>query len=428
MDIFLTKSTMPIIGWIADILGYVISGIYWCLEQIGIPNIGIAIILFTFVMYLLMTPLQIKQQKFSKLNSIMMPEIQKVQQKYKGKKDQKSMEKMQEETQAIYQKYGVSPTGSCGQMLITLPVMFALYQVIYHIPGYISSVREVFTGLVTKITSIPNFTEILQTFIDENKITTTKLAVENGIASTNSIIDMLYNLTTNQWEAIAHVGDFSGFTNIINTTKESITNVNMFLGLNISDTPFILIKDGFSSGQWLLVIGAILIPVLAWLTQWLNYKLMPQPATAANGDAPSAMDASMKSMNTVMPIMSAFFCVTFPVGIGIYWIAGAVFRSIQQLIINRHMTKIDMDDLIKKNQEKAQKKREKKGLPPQKITQQATQNVRRINEPVSAAYAEEREEAVRKATEYYNSGNVKPNSIASKANMVKQFDEKNRKK
>ena len=273
---------------------------------------------------------------------------------------------MQEETQAIYQKYGVSPTGSCGQMLITLPVMFALYQVIYHIPGYISSVREVFTGLVTKITSIPNFTEILQTFIDENKITTTKLAVENGVASTNSIIDMLYNLTTNQWEAIAHVGDFSGFTNIINTTKESITNVNMFLGLNISDTPFILIKDGFSSGQWLLVIGAILIPVLAWLTQWLNYKLMPQPATAANGDAPSAMDASMKSMNTVMPIMSAFFCVTFPVGIGIYWIAGAVFRSIQQLIINRHMTKIDMDDLIKKNQEKAQKKREKKGLPPQK--------------------------------------------------------------
>ena len=272
LDIFLTKSTMPIIGWIADILGYVISGIYWCLEQIGIPNIGIAIILFTFVMYLLMTPLQIKQQKFSKLNSIMMPEIQKVQQKYKGKKDQKSMEKMQEETQAIYQKYGVSPTGSCGQMLITLPVMFALYQVIYHIPGYISSVREVFTGLVTKITSIPNFTEILQTFIDENKITTTKLAVENGVASTNSIIDMLYNLTTNQWEAIAHVGDFSGFTNIINTTKESITNVNMFLGLNISDTPFILIKDGFSSGQWLLVIGAILIPVLAWLTQWLNYS------------------------------------------------------------------------------------------------------------------------------------------------------------
>lgn len=428
MNIFLTKSSMPVIGWIADILGYVISGIYWCLEKIGLPNIGLAIILYTFVMYLLMTPLQIKQQKFSKMNSIMMPEIKKIQDKYKNKKDQRSMAKMQEETQAIYQKYGVSPTGSCVQMFIILPVMLALYQVIYHIPGYISSVRTVFEGLVDKIAAVPNFTEILQKFAESNNITRTAVIVENGVATHNSVIDMLYNLTTNQWHALAEVADFSKFSDAIETTQKSITNINMFCGLNISDTPFVLIKDGLASHNYLIIIGAILIPVLAWFTQWLNYKLMPQAMMSGNGEEPSAMESSMKSMNTVMPLMSAFFCVTFPVGIGIYWIAGAVFRSFQQILINNHMKKIDIDELIRKNQEKAKKKREKEGLPPNKITQQATQNAKRINELGKGVSDEEKEKAIKKAAEYYNSGSVKAGSIASKANMVRQFEEKNKKK
>ena len=428
MNIFLTKSTMPVIGWIAEILGYVISGIYWCLEKIGLPNIGLAIILYTFVMYLLMTPLQVKQQKFSKMNSIMMPEIRKIQDKYKNKKDQASAAKMQQETQAVYEKYGVSPTGSCVQMFIILPVMLALYQVIYKIPGYITSVRSVFEGLVDKIASVPNFTEILQKFCETNNITRTAVMVENGVATDNSVIDMLYNLTTGQWHALAEIADFSKFSDAIENTRQSVESINMFCGMNISDTPFVLIRDGWAAQNYLIIIGAILIPVLAWFTQWLNYKLMPQAMSSGNGEETSAVESSMKSMNTVMPLMSAFFCVTFPVGIGIYWIAGAVFRCFQQLLINRHMQKIDIDELIRQNQEKAKKKREKQGLPPNKITQQASQNVKRINEPGRGVPDEKKEEAIRKATEYYNSGNLKAGSIASKANMVRQFDEKNKKK
>ena len=78
------------------------------------------------------------------------------------------------------------------------------------------------------------------------------------------------------------------------------------------------------------------------------------------------MENSMKTMNTVMPVFSAFMCLSFSIGIGIYWIAGALVRSVQQVIINRHMSSIDMDEVIRKNQEKAAKKREKAGLPPQK--------------------------------------------------------------
>lgn len=169
----------------------------------------------------------------------------------------------------------------------------------------------------------------------------------------------------------------------------------------------------------MLVIGAVLIPFLAWFTQWLNYKLMPQAAASSENGAANSMESTMKTMNTTMPIMSAFFCLTLPVGMGIYWIAGAVIRSIQMLVINKHMASMDMDQLVKKNMEKAQKKREKQGLPPQKITNQAHQNARKIH---TANIQAEQKDSVSAPKNY------KPGSLASKANMVKQFDEKNKKK
>ncbi len=93
-----------------------------------------------------------------------------------------------------------------------------------------------------------------------------------------------------------------------------------------------------------LAIAALLIPILAWATQVLNYKLMPQAATQLLTEMIQAMQASMKTMNMVMPLMSAVFCFTFPVGLGIYWIASAVVRSVQQLFINRHLDKMDIID------------------------------------------------------------------------------------
>lgn len=84
----------------------------------------------------------------------------------------------------------------------------------------------------------------------------------------------------------------------------------------------------------------------------------------------------MKTMNMVMPLMSAFFCFTFPVGLGIYWIFSAIVRSVQQVLINRHLNKMDIEVLINENMKKIEEKRAKAGLPPQKITNQAHQNVK----------------------------------------------------
>ena len=121
--ILLTKSSVPIIGQVASIMGWIMDGIYRVLDLVGIQNLGLCIIIFSIIIYALMTPLQVKQQKFSKLSSVMQPELQKIQKKYKDKKDQASVQKMQEETQLVYQKYGVSPTGSCVQLLIQFPVL-----------------------------------------------------------------------------------------------------------------------------------------------------------------------------------------------------------------------------------------------------------------------------------------------------------------
>ena len=177
--ILATKSSTPIIGQLATVMGWIMDGIYRLLNIFGIQNIGICIVIFSILIYALMTPLQIKQQKFSKLSAIMQPELQKIQKKYKGKNnDTAAMQKMQEETQAVYQKYGVSPTGSCVQLAIQFPILMALYQVIYKIPAYVGSVRDILASAVTSITGVNGYTDILQQFITDNKMTRVQLIME----------------------------------------------------------------------------------------------------------------------------------------------------------------------------------------------------------------------------------------------------------
>lgn len=418
MNILLTKSTMPIIKYVALILGYLMDGIYKVLDVLHIPNIGLAIILFTLIIYILMLPLQIKQQKFSKMNSVMTPELNKIRDKYKGKNDQASMEKMNAETQAIYAKYGVSPTGSCAQLLVQMPILFALYQVIYKIPGYIGSIKEIFEGLTTQITSISGYTDIIKEFVSANKISTLQMTYDQAGAMTNdSVVDFLYKLSPSQWESLKNVDAFKGMDSVIQSTSDAIAHVNTFLGMNISDTPMSLITSSFKSGSWLLLIAAILIPVLAYATQLFNYKLMPQPDMGNDSTA-----ATMKSMNLMMPLMSAFFCLTLPVGIGIYWIAGAVIRTLEQIFINRHLANMDMDEMIRKNKEAAEKKLEKKK---ETSASQVSANIHRNTKSISSVAKNVKssdEDAVERASKNYKEG-----SIAAKANMVSRLNEKKKK-
>lgn len=429
--ILATKSSTPIIGQISVVMGWIMNGIYKVLDGLfGIQNLGLCIIIFSILIYLFMTPLQIKQQKFSKLTSVMSPELQKIQKKYQGKKDQASMQKMQEETSAVYQKYGVSPTGSCVQLLIQLPILWSLWDVIQNIPAYVGSVKNLFDGLATQIIGVSGYTKLIQDFITDNKMTRVRVIMENEKVTSDSIINFLYALSPEQWEKLGDMNQFKGFSDLIDKTAGSIQSMQTFGVLNIAEQPWNAIQNGIAQGTIIVCIAAIMIPLLSWATQMLNLKLMPQAAAQNTGDnANNSMANSMKTMNTVMPIMSAVFCFTFPVGLGIYWISSAVVRSIQQILINRHLNKIDIDELVSQNMKKMEKKREKAGLPPQKITNQAHQSVKNINRIEKGNSGTDESERTKKVEESYRrASEAKPGSITAKANMVRDFNERNKKK
>ena len=442
VNILLTQNSGAILRPVAKLLGMLMNLIFDVLDKIGIPNTGLAIILFTLVIYLCLMPLTVKQQKFSKLSAKMNPELQAIQAKYKNKKDNESMMKMNEETKAIYAKYGTSPTGSCLQLIIQMPILFALYRVIDNMPAYVTKIKDAFMIFVPSFIKEPGSLDFIQN--KDNFANATRFAKQftnelfvNGDTEyiQNTVIDVLNKASTAEWNNIYASGNFESLKNLITNAGagalDLIEKYNNFLGINVANSPSYYVM-GFFKGQGaeftlLLAIGAIMFPVLAAVTQWLNVKLMPQADTGNNSD-PNAntMASSMKTMNMMMPIMSAVFCFTLPTGMGLYWIAGAVIRSIQQVVINKHLDKTDIDELIKKNIEKENAKREKQGLPAQTVTNYAKMNTKSVTDTKKTMSSEEKEAAIKRSTEYYNKG-AKPGSIAAKANMVKQYNEKNNK-
>ena len=427
--ILLTQYSGAILGPICKyILGPIMNVIFKLLDVIRIPNVGIAIILFTIVIYLCLTPLTFKQQKFSKLQTRMSPELQAIQAKYKNKKDQASMTMMQQETQAVYAKYGVSPTGSCVQLLIQMPILFALYRVIYSIPAYVQQVKDAYFPFVDKLVAEAGSAEFIQNFTNANmfaKQFTNENFINNvGSYVSNTYIDVLNRASTADWLSLKV--EYPNLIQDIDNTLNLLNKYNNFLGINIGNSPWDTMKTAFASHSYLILIGALLIPVLAAVTQWINTKLIPTQQSTGNDQA-DQMANSMKTMNTLMPLMSAWFCFTLPAGMGIYWITGAVVRSIQQVITNKYIDKLDFDEIIEKNKEKAAKKMEKQGQRLEKMQEYASISTRNIDINKTSGMSEkEREEALRAAEERYR--NSKPGSMASKANLVRDYNEKNSRK
>ena len=432
IEIILTQYTGKFIGPVAKLLGYLMNWIYMFLDLLNIQNIGLCIILFTLVIYLCLLPLTIKQQKSSKLQQRLQPELQEIQKKYKNKKDQASMMAMNEETQALYQKYGISMTGSCVQLIIQMPILFALYRVIYNIPAYVHGVKEQFTPVVDGIMGLKDYQDTLTNFVSDIGFRGASLNFTGTPEqAANSIIDVLYKMPTSAWGTLRET--FSDLGGVIDTLEANLNHLNNFLGINIANSPMEIIRTGWSAGQYLIVFGAILVPVLSAVTQWLNYKLMPTAAATSNKDngASDTMAGSMKMMNTMMPLMSFVMVFSLPVGMGIYWIAGAVIRSIQQVVINKHIENLDLDKVIAKNQEKAKKKRAKKGIPENQISSAARMNTRSLKDKASISNAGT-DNTKKNKKENYNtpvnySKDAKPGSLAAKANMVKEFNERNNK-
>jgi len=393
---------------IAQVLGYIFNLLFEALSFLHIGNVAIAIILFTIIVKLCMLPLSIKQQKLAKLNSVMSPEIKAINEKYKDKKnDQNAMMKMQEETKAVYEKYGVSQMGGCVQMLIQMPILLALYQVFRFIPLYITQLKNLFTAFLTDnggIMSASGYTDTMKQFgenIDWSNV--------------NTAITEINKFSTENWDALRDA--FPALSDIIANSHASLEQMNTFLGINMSQEP------GFG------LTLAFLIPVLSGLSQFISVKVA-QGNTPVDDDNPMA--ASMRMTTYIFPLMSAFIAISVPAGLGLYWIATSVIQTIITVFINRYYDKLGAETIVKKNVEKRNKKRAKKGLPPETIAKNATVSTKNVNREKAVksleqikAENEKKVKEIKESAQYYKT--AKPGSLAEKAGMVAKYNEKSSK-
>ncbi len=414
MGILLTQRPGLIIGNIAKLFGFIMDLIYKALNSIGIENIGLTIVIFTVIIYMLMLPLTIKQQKFTRISAVMNPEIQKIQKKYEGKRDQVSMTKMQEETNLVYQKYGTSPTGGCVSSLIQLPFLFALWPVVQNIPAYVGKVKDAYMPLVDKIMASNGYQAIMEEIGSAKPIMISPEKYDYTVS--NTIVDVLYKFQESTWDVL--VTKFPDLANLIENTEATVKNYNYFLGLNIAETPSSMISGAFKTMSIGIIIVAILIPALAGFTQWLNMKLMTSKQQR-NQKEENTMVTQMNQTMKFMPLMSVVLCFSMPVGLGIYWITSAVVRTIQQVVINKSLDKKPIEELVKENLEKAAKKNaNKKAVDSKTVSSMAQKTTKKIEEPKRKTTSTNNVDSYKQ--------NAKPGSLASKANMVSDYNRNNK--
>ena len=365
-----TAADWPIVGQIAWGFGKLMDAIYNFLNLFGIQNIGICIILFTIIIYTLMIPLTIKQQKFSKMQSVMMPEIQKLQKKYAGKRDLASMLKMQE---------------------------------------------EIYMPVVNQIMATDGYQKILEKIGNAAPVYMPANAYD--YTDPNILVRVLYKFQDSTWNTL--VDKMPSLETVVDKTTATMGHLNTFLGINIGEQPLTMLMDALKDFSIVGIILAVIIPIMAGLTQFISVKLMQQQQTTTI-DPDNPMARSMNSMNYIMPLFSVFMGFTLPAGLGLYWAISAIVRCVQQMAINKYLSKKSVEEMIEEQRKKAAKKREKKGAPAKEINRMATKSTRNVTEQKTSVSSKEKEEKIQQAKE--NIKNAKPGSLASKANMVSRYN------
>lgn len=266
-------------------IGYLLGWIYNL-----IPNYGWALIVFTLVVKLLLLPLGLKQQKSMTKMQAMQPKITALQEKYKN-----DQQKLSQETMKLYKEYGVSPMGGCLPMLIQLPILFALYRVLYRPLTYMLHMTDKAIG-----------------------------ALGNQF-----VIDM---------------SNKNPMAQIQIAEKASLIDFDFF-GLNLSANP--------NAQGWFTI--AMIIPVLAAVTTYFSSKITmlmnknkkeekkeDKPKRILSPDQkdtkPNANEMG-QTMTWMMPIFTLWITATFPAALGIYWVASNVFSIGQTMLLNGHFAK-----------------------------------------------------------------------------------------
>lgn len=412
---FLTQQGGFIVRPIAKLLGFILELIYNGLSRIGIINIGVAIILFTLVIKLCLTPMMIKSSKSSKVMNYIQPELNKIAKKYKGKRDQESLLAQQQETRKVQEKYGVSMTAGCLPALIQFPIIIALYNVIRNVPAYVDKIYNLYNPIATRIFENPDAIQKLEEFKNTENVLK---AVTLDAANKDTIIDVLAKFQASTWDSFKELfGNQGVIVDAINQNVPEINKIYNFFGINLTSVP------GFA------LTVALIIPIASLVFQFLSMHATPQQP--ASDPTQQATMKSMKMMMNVMPIMSFFVCVSVPAGVGLYWATGSFVSFLTAIIINAYFKNCDMEKVIAKSMEKAAKKQEKRAKKGKKSfmerMQEAAYGTQDAPAKVNSSAATASLKSYSSSTMKNSNGDVryKQGSLAAKANVMQRYNDNN---
>ena len=358
---------------------------------------GVALILFTLVIKLIMLPFQMKSKKSMMRMSRVSGQMQELQKRYA-----KNQAKLQEEMQKLYEEEGVNPMSGCLWSLIPFPILIALYSII----------RQPITHFMMLSK------DVLQTVVQsaaDAGVNLTNIVMMDKATGTPVLKDGLYQLASygqiNLVKAVQEMGL---------STPEGWFDMNYnFLGLDLTATPWEYVKN--FTFTW-AVIGVILIPILAGLSQFvfskLTMKTQPQ-ADAAGG-------ASMKSMMYMMPLFSVYIAFIMPAALGVYWIAQSVFSLIQEAILNKTLSaKMEAEEEARFQARQADRqKRMEEARIQERQRQQEEQKKQTLREKQQAAQAAKAAKAAKAATSTTEAGRVGDRPYArGRAYKADRYDE-----
>ncbi len=312
---FLLNSSFSFDGLFGGILNSIFESVY---SITPVWSLGIAIILFTIFIKLILLPLAIKQQVSIKATQKMQPELNALTAKYKNKKDKESQEKMAAELQEIYSRHKANPFLGCMLSFVQIPIIMILFNVLKKAHIYIDKLQVIYKGISSELMKVDNITTILE------NLNTAKKLPPVDFSNVLNVEGLLSNLTSADFTAL--LNDISGSINIdvVNNLIDQKENIELFMGVNLINQPTI-----FSI--------SVIFPLITVLLTYLSINSATKEQRETADEKTASMLDSMKVMNKVMLVMIFMSSLSLPVGLSIYWSLNSILQVIQQKLIKKYI-------------------------------------------------------------------------------------------
>lgn len=296
-------------------------------------NYIVALALFALIIQILLLPLAIKQQKNSQKQASLQPKVMAIRKKYAGRDDQKTRQKVQEETMELYQKEGYSYGSGCLPLLIQLPVILILYQAIIKPLSYVVGLSsDAISAIFAKLQTLGEFG-----------------GMELKTVQEIDIIGKMQNALNADPNVFSDVTEFAGKT---------LPNFKMG-PFDLSMAPNAAMHNAEGGWQWSWL---ILIPIITFISMYFSMKITRKFTYQSPETLEQANSASMKIMNFMSPMLSTYFAFILPAAIGVYWFIRNIYQTIQQIAIAKIMP---MPKFTEEDFKAAE--REYKGKAPKKV-------------------------------------------------------------